>query len=65
METISREFHAPTTTKLNTQFIATTAISVSVNQMKNTLTPDRNKEPAEKKNHTKNEAIYLYSMSSV
>ncbi len=40
------QFHAPTTTKLNTQFMATTATSVSVNQMKNTQTPDKNKEPA-------------------
>ena len=41
------QFHAPTTTKLNTQFIATTATSVSVNQMKNTERPDRKSDPAE------------------
>ncbi len=43
---MSMQFHAPTTTKLKTQFIATTATSVSVNQMKKTDTPERKSDPA-------------------
>lgn len=47
MESMSRAFQAPTTTRLNIQLMTTTAISVLVNQMKNTLTPDKNNEAAE------------------
>ena len=53
------QFHAPTTTKLNTQFIATTATSVSVNQMKNTERPDRKSDPAERNKMMVTELEYV------